>query len=331
AAARNGVLIKGGTYLETAGRVKVVAFDKTGTLTHGHPEVIDLRPAPGVDESELLQRAVAVEAGSEHPIGSSIRRAVHEGGLSVNRWKVTGFQTIPGKGARADLDGEEYRVGRPDLFGHVGSDPALSELRSQGRTVVGVGKTDRFLGWISLGDGARDESATAVARLRKVGIENVVMLTGDNQETADAVGRKLGVDRVYAGLLPEDKVDVVRALERELGPVAMVGDGINDAPALAAATVGIAMGAAGSDTAIETADIALMGDDLESLPYLIDLSRRANRVIRQNIGFALLVKGILAVGVPLGLVSLVLAVVAGDMGVSLAVTANALRLGRKHA
>ncbi len=329
AAARNGVLIKGGTYLEAAGRAAVVAFDKTGTLTHGHPEVMDLRPAPGVEEEELLERAFAVEAGSEHPIGSSIRRAVHARGLDGNDWAVTGFQTVPGKGARADLDGEEYWVGKPDLFATVNDDPTLHELRSQGRTVVGVGRTDRFLGWISLGDGARDESAAAVAHLRDVGIEHVVMLTGDNEETANAVGRTLGVDRVYAGLLPEDKVDVVRALEEELGPVAMVGDGINDAPALAAATVGIAMGAAGSDTALETADIALMGDDLETLPYLIDLSKRANKVIRQNIAAALLVKGILAAGVPLGWVSLVLAVVAGDLGVSLAVTANALRLGRK--
>ncbi len=329
AAARNGVLIKGGTYLEAAGRVAVVAFDKTGTLTHGHPEVMDLRPVPGVEEEELLERAFAVEAGSEHPIGSSIRRAVHARGLGASAWSVTGFQTVPGKGARADLDGEEYWVGKPDLFVQAGADPALHDLRSRGRTVVGVGRTDHFLGWISLGDGARDESAAAVAHLRDAGIEHVVMLTGDNAETAEAVGRKLGVDRVYAGLLPEDKVDVVRQLEEELGPVAMVGDGINDAPALAAATVGIAMGAAGSDTALETADIALMGDDLESLPYLVDLSKRANRVIRQNIGVALLVKGVLAAGVPLGWVSLVMAVVAGDLGVSLAVTANALRLGRR--
>ncbi|MEN8145212.1 MAG: cation-translocating P-type ATPase, partial [Gemmatimonadota bacterium] len=330
AAARNGVLIKGGTFLEAAGKVGVVAFDKTGTLTHGHPEVVDLRPAAGVQEAELLQRAFAVEAGSEHPIGSSVRRAVHERGLGRDGWSVTGFQTLPGKGARADLDGEEYLVGRPDLFPKNASDPVLGELRSRGQTVVGVGAADRFLGWIALGDGTRDESWAAVDHLRQAGIKNVVMLTGDNQETADVVGTKLGVDRVYAELLPEDKVEVVRALERELGPVVMVGDGINDAPALAAATVGIAMGAAGSDTAIETADIALMGDDLESLPYLINLSRRANRVIRQNIGAALLVKGILAVGVPLGLVSLVVAVVAGDMGVSLAVTLNALRLGRKR-
>ena len=329
AAARRGVLIKGGTYLEAAGRVRVVAFDKTGTLTHGHPEVVDLRPAPGVQESELLERAFAVEAGSEHPIGASIRRAVKERGLAENGWVVTDFQTIPGKGARALLDDEEYWVGRPELFGQMGESARVGELRSRGRTVVGVGRTDRFLGWIALGDGARDESTSAVLHLRDVGIEHVVMLTGDNQKTADAVGRKLGVDRVYAGLLPEDKVNVVRALEAELGSVAMVGDGINDAPALAAATVGIAMGAAGSDTALEAADIALMGDDLETLPYLIDLSQRANRVIRQNVGAALLVKGVLAVGMPIGWVSLVLAVVVGDLGVSLAVTANALRLGRR--
>ncbi|MFV1985964.1 MAG: heavy metal translocating P-type ATPase [Gemmatimonadota bacterium] len=330
AAARNGVLIKGGIHLETAGHVRVVAFDKTGTLTHGHPEVLGLHPEEGVNESELLERAFAVEAGSEHPIGSSIRRAAHERGANPEAWKVTGFQTIPGRGARAELDGEEYRVGRPDLFEGVASRPAPGELGSPGRTVVGVGRTGRFLGWISLGDSVREEAAAAVSHLRDVGIQHVVMLTGDNPETAAVVGQRLGVDRVHAGLLPEDKVDVVRALEAELGPVAMVGDGINDAPALAAATVGIAMGAAGSDTAIETADIALMGDDLETLPYLIELSRSANRVIRQNLAASLLVKGVLVAGVPLGWVSLVLAVVVGDLGVSLAVTANALRLGSRR-
>jgi len=329
AAARNGVLIKGGTFLEAAGRVNVVAFDKTGTLTHGHPEVMDLRPAPGISDAELLERAYAVETGSEHPIGKSIRRAVHDRGLEEGRWDVSGFRAIPGKGARAELDGEEYWVGRPALFGDRASDPAVAELASQGRTVVGVGTNEHFLGWISLGDRARQDGVAALEHLRDVGIQHIVMLTGDNEETARVVGRHLGVDRVYAGLLPEDKVDIIRALEAELGPVAMVGDGINDAPALAAATVGIAMGAAGSDAALETADIALMGDDLQGLPYLVALSKRANRVIRQNIGFALGVKAVLAVGVPLGWVSLVLAVVAGDIGVSLIVTANALRLGRK--
>ena len=310
AAARNGVLIKGGTFLEAAGRVDVVAFDKTGTLTHGHPEVMEIDPAPGVSETELLARARAVERGSEHPIGHSIRRAANDREIPELAEEVSGFSAIPGRGARALLGGVEHHVGRPELFNGSADLASLSELRARGCTVVGVGSAERFLGWIALGDGAREGSVAAVEHLRSAGIRSVVMLTGDNEQTAEAVGSQLGVDRVYAGLLPEDKVDVVRSLEAELGPVAMVGDGINDAPALAAATVGIAMGAAGSDTALETADIALMGDDLESLPYLIELSQRANRVIRQNVAFALAVKAVLAVGVPLGWVSLVLAVVA---------------------
>jgi len=197
--------------------------------------------------------------------------------------------------------------------------------------VVGVASGGALLGWIALADAPRDGAADAVAELRALGIRRVVMLTGDRAETAAAVGRDAGVDEVRAGLLPEDKVEVIGALVREHGSVAMVGDGVNDGPALAAATVGIAMGSAGSDVALETADVALMGDELRRLPYAVRLSQRATRVIRQNVAAAIVVKGVLAVGVPLGMVSLVTAVLVGDMGVSLAVILNALRLGRVEA
>jgi len=331
AAARRGVLIKGGTFLEAVGRVSVVAFDKTGTLTHGHPEVLQVLAEPGVSEEELLAVAAAVEAGSEHPVGAGIRRAARGRGLLAAEGPgVTDFRQIPGLGVSAEVDCETWWVGRSELLREVGvtlSDLPQGALEGGG-SAVGAGSRERFLGWLILGDTVRVEAQAAVRGLYDAGVPHVAMLTGDNPSAAQAVALRVGIDQVRASLLPEDKVEAVRTLEREFGPVAMVGDGVNDAPALAAATVGIAMGAAGSDSAIETADIALMGDDLGALPYTVELSRRANRVIRQNITAALAVKAILAVGVPLGWVSLVLAVVVGDLGVSLAVTANALRLGR---
>ena len=329
AAARNGVLIKGGVYLESAGRVSVVAFDKTGTLTHGHPELMDVRPSDGVSTTELLERACAVEAGSEHPIGASIRHAARDRGLREDRWAVDGFQTIPGKGARAVLDGEEFLVGQPTLFGDRDADPEVAALRSHGRTVVGVGSADRFLGWISLGDGAREASVPAVRHLRDAGIEHVVMLTGDNRETAEVVGVSSGSTGFTRSCYPRTRSQSSGSSNRSSDPSPWWGTASTMPLRWPRPPSGIAMGAAGSDTALETADVALMGDDLEALPYLIELSKRANRVIRQNVAVALLVKAALAVGVPLGWVSLVIAVVVGDLGVSLAVTANALRLGRK--
>lgn len=330
AAARHGVLIKGGSYLEALGEVRVVALDKTGTLTFGHPEVVEVRSVDGVDEREALARAAAVERLSEHPLARAIveRAAVEPGGRS---WTVSGFRSVPGQGARARLDGVEHVVGRPELLlsGGAPGDEEWKSMAGGGRTVVGVAEGGRTLAWIALADRARDAASSAVEGLRAEGIERIVMLTGDNRETAESIGRQIGVDEVRAGLLPEEKVAAIEELEARYGSVAMVGDGVNDAPALAAANVGIVMGAVGTDAALETADVALMGDDLTLLPYVRRMSRRARRVIRQNIAAALLVKAVLAIGVPLGLVSLVGAVVVGDMGVSLAVTLNALRLARE--
>ena len=328
AAARNGVLIKGGRYLEAMGGVEVVAVDKTGTLTLGHPRVVEIRLLGDLSEEEVLASAAAIEARSEHPIGKAIVDAASQRGAVLDRQVVTDFSADPGRGARARLDGVDYVVGKPSLLVAEGPDRALAtELAVGGRTVVGLTRDGDLLAWFALADEPREAASTAFRALRRAGVGRVVMLTGDNQETAEAIGSRVGVDEVRASLLPEDKVDAVRQLEARHGAVAMVGDGVNDAPALAVATVGIVMGAAGSDTALETADIALMGDDLTRLPYLYSLSRRARRVIRQNIAAAIVIKAILAIGVPLGMVSLVTAVLLGDMGVSLGVTLNALRLG----
>ena len=366
AAARNGVLIKGGTYLEAMGRVKVLALDKTGTVTAGHPRVEGIHVTDGMSEEEVLALAAAVEARSEHPIARAIVEAA--GSTSADHgpsaWSVSDFQAVPGRGARARLDGVEYVVGNPEFLASEGAlgvgaevgvldedvgeggmgvsedgigrgEASREALRRLGipaqlhrgpGSFVGVAREGRILGWISVSDPPRPGAAEAVQALRNAGVERVVLLTGDRRATGEDVGRRLGVDEVRAGLLPEDKVDALKELEARYGPVAMVGDGVNDAPALAAASVGIAMGAAGSDTALETADIALMGDDLSRLEYLYVLSNRGGRVIRQNIAAAIGVKALLAIGVPLGMVSLIAAVVVGDLGVSLAVTLNALRL-----
>jgi Cd2+/Zn2+-exporting ATPase len=324
AAAREGVLIKGGAYLESLASVRVVAFDKTGTLTVGHPVVQEVVPVRG-DPTEALALAAAIERLSEHPLARAIVEAAEERGLPASTFAVANFQGIPGKGARANVNGELHVIGGPSLFPAT---TAPSELQERGHSLVGVARGVEVLAWISLADEPRPNAASAIRGLKELGIERVIMLTGDNQATATSIGAMVGVFDVRAGLMPEEKLQILQRLEREHGAVVMVGDGVNDGPALAAATVGIAMGAAGSDTALETADVALMGDDLERLPYLVRLSRRAQAVIRQNIVAAIAVKAILAVGVPLGYVSLIAAVLIGDLGVSLAVTANALRLGR---
>lgn len=332
AAARRGVLIKGGVHLEALGRVEVFAMDKTGTVTAGHPEVTDVVPLADGEADDLLAVAAAVEARSRHPVARAVVREARHRGLDHQRWRVEGFEDVRGKGVRARLDGQEMHVGLPALFSDKGDlEGRIGELRAQGKTAVVVGRPDRPMGLIAVADRPRGEAAAALRRLREVGIGRIVMLTGDNRDTARAIGDDLGFDEVHAGLLPEEKVAKVRELEERYGPVAMVGDGVNDGPALAAATVGIAMGVAGSDAALETADVALMGDELNRLPYVFELSRRGRGVIRQNIGASLGLKFLLAAGVPLGWVSLVVAVLVGDMGASLGVTGNSLRLARVRA
>lgn len=321
AAARHGVLIKGGTYLEALGSIRVFALDKTGTLTVGHPVVQAVVPIQG-DADDALARAAAIERFSQHPLARAIVEATDRKRLTLPG-AVADFHSLPGQGARATIGGEAHLVGKPSLFPDA---DVPAHLRGNGHSVVGLSRGGRLLAWIALADQKRDAAASAIAQLKRLGIERTIMLTGDNHDTARSIGAALGIREVRAELLPGDKLTVLEELKREHGAVAMVGDGVNDAPALAAATVGIAMGAVGSDTALETADVALMGDDLSRLPYLVGLSRRARAVIRENIALAIGIKAILAIGVPLGHVSLIAAVLIGDMGVSLLVTANALRL-----
>jgi Cd2+/Zn2+-exporting ATPase len=293
--------------------------------------VVDVVPAPdaGVTPDELLALAAAVERYSEHPLARAIVRAAEEGSQTRHPPSSEGFESLRGQGVQARVDGGVMQVGKLALFGQAGGlDRRVHELQGEGKTVVAVGPPDRPLGLLALADRPREGASEALAALRRAGVRHLVMLTGDNEETARAIGRQLGIDDVRAGLMPEAKVRMVEALERELGRVAMVGDGVNDGPALATASVGVAMGAAASDTALETADVALMGDDLGKLAYLYRLSHQGRRVIRQNIAASIALKGALALGVPLGWVSLIVAVVVGDMGASLGVTSNSLRLAR---
>jgi Cd2+/Zn2+-exporting ATPase len=249
--------------------------------------------------------------------------------VSANH-RITEFESLAGRGARARLDGQLHHIGKPELFGRA-VEPwqgELDRLAAAGCTPICVGRDSEVVGILAVADRERPEARSVLTALRRQGIQRIVMLTGDHKATARTVAQRLDVDAYYAGLLPEEKVQKIRELEADLGRVAMIGDGVNDAPALAAATVGIAMGAAASDVALETADVALMSEDLGGLPYVFLLSRRSGAVIRQNIAASIAIKLSLAAGVPAGLVSLITAVLVGDMGASLAVTANALRLAR---
>jgi Cd2+/Zn2+-exporting ATPase len=321
-AARHGVLIKGGVYLEELGQIQTIVFDKTGTLTTGQLTVTDIIPTDSISPTEVLRIAAALERKSQHPIAQAIVRAYEERAAGEPLPDAQEFTSLTGQGVQAKLDGTLYRVGRLQLFNADGL-----ALASQAKTVIGVGTPDRLLGLIALADSIRPQAHQTVQRLKDLGID-VVMVTGDNEAAARAVAQHVGITHYHAGVFPDQKVHEIEHLRSEYGRVAMVGDGVNDAPALAAASVGIAMGAVGSDAALETAHVALMGDDLSKLPYLIELSRRTRRVIQQNIFFSILTKLTLGLGVFPGYVTLVLAVLVGDMGASLAVTGNALRLAQ---
>jgi Cd2+/Zn2+-exporting ATPase len=328
-AAREGVLIKGGQALEDLARVTTVAIDKTGTLTAGTPELADTVVLNGDDAQSALALVAAVERRSEHPLAESLLRAARARGLQVAAPEA--FEALPGRGVLARVGGRELWAGGPRLATErLDAVPdAVAELEARGQTAIVLGEGDNALAVFGLADEARPEAATAIADLRRAGIGRVVMLTGDNERVAAAVADSVGVDEFRAGLLPEDKLHAVEELNAERGPVAMVGDGINDAPALAAAPVGIAMGAAGTDVALQSADVALMSDDLARLPDTLTGARQATRVMRQNVVASLAVKAVFVVLAPLGQVTLVLAV-AADMGMSLLVTLNGLRLLRRR-
>ncbi len=328
-AGRHGVLIKGGLHLENLGRVRLVAFDKTGTLTEGTPDVTDILPAPSVAVRDVLEVAASVERLSEHPLGEAIVRRAE--GEKVTLRPAQNCRALVGFGFEAEVDGDVAFVGSPALFGERGIaldslSRARDALQAQGKTVVMVGKDHTLLGVIALRDRVRPDAREAIRALHTAGLK-VAMLTGDNRRTAAAIAHELGIDHVHAELHPAEKVRYVERMEREVGPVAMVGDGINDAPALAAATVGVAMGAAGTDAAIEAADVALMGDDLRKLVYAVRLGRVARVISLQNIVFSLLVLSVLIPGALVGAVTVVTAVVVHEVSELLAV-ANGLRVAR---
>ena len=329
-AARNGVLIKGGAHLESLGSVDTIAFDKTGTITMGEPVVTDVLPADGVEERQLIALAAAVERHSQHPLAKAITVAANERSVVVP--VSADVQSVTGRGIRASVDGRVVEVGRASLFGDGNALPGriredVARLEANGRTTMIVrssGENEQWLGVIGVADEPRAEAKRTLAELRQLGIHRIVMLTGDNAGVASAVGRSVGVDDVRAGLMPEDKVAAIQELSAGTR-VAMVGDGVNDAPALAHASVGIAMGGAGTAAALETADVALMGDKIERLPFVIGLSRQARRVIRQNLAASLSVIAILVVTTVAGIARIGPAVVVHE-GSTLLVIANALRL-----
>jgi len=356
-AATHGVLVKGGSHLEAMGAVEAVAFDKTGTLTNGELGVTNVIPLNGNTETQLLRCARGLERRSEHPVGEAIVDAADD--ANVDPGDSESFESLTSKGVRADLDGTTHYAGKPGLFEELGFDlshvhattdgglvtetaqelcershcldlleTTVPDLQSDGKTVVLVGTEAELEGVIAVADEVRPEARETVQGLSELGVKNTVMVTGDNERTARAIAEQVGIDDVRAGLLPAEKVGVIEDVGTANDGVAMVGDGINDAPALATASVGIAMGAAGTDTALETADIALLADDLSKLPYLHALAADANGVIQQNIWASLAVKAGLALAVPFGYVPIWLAVLAGDAGMTVGVTGNAMRLSR---
>jgi Cd2+/Zn2+-exporting ATPase len=330
-AARGGVLVKGGGPLENLGKLGAIAFDKTGTLTKGKPRMTDVLPASGAAVQDLLAVAIAVEALSDHPLAAAVLRDGRaQLGAGVTVPEAAELRSITGRGLAARIGEDTVFVGRAALFAKVAGPPVTPEvqamingLEERGRTTMVVRRGEQYLGAIGLMDTPREAAGGVVLRLRKLGISRMVMMSGDNRCVAEAVAREVGLDEAWGDLMPEDKVAAIQRLRAEQ-EVAMVGDGVNDAPAMAHATVGIAMGAAGSDVALETADVALMGDDLTRLPFVIGLSRSTNRIIRQNLWISL---GMVAVLVPATLFGLQLgAAVVFHEGSTLLVVANALRL-----
>lgn len=353
--ARNGVLIKSGDDLEQSSQIEAIAFDKTGTLTTGEPTVTNVIPLGEKTESEVLEIASALEHHSEHPLADAV--VSYTDGLTIQTPNVRAFESIPGQGVKGTINDDEYYVGKPGLFEElnpatpfgdyqsdggevvINTDSAtiddattipeiLETIEATGNTVVLVGTQTEIIGIITIADALRPEAKSVITQLHASGFDEITMLTGDNEATAKAIATELGIDTVHADLLPAEKVDAIHDLRETHGHVAMVGDGINDGPALAAADIGIAMGAAGTDTALEVANVALMADELTKLPYLFSLAAKTDTVIKQNVLAAILVKGILAAGAPFGYVSVIAAIVIGDMGMSLGITSNALRLAR---
>ncbi|QJW48470.1 cadmium-translocating P-type ATPase [bacterium BFN5] len=328
-ASRRGVLIKGGAYLEEIGQLKAIAFDKTGTLTNGRPEVTDVVAAAPYTTEHLLAAAGAIERMSEHPIAQAIFDKARELALP----STVNFKAVLGKGVQADIQGKTVYVGNYRLFSELNEQFAVHQadviaLESQGKTVMLVGSDREFYGMIAVADTLRPNSMASIQALKASGVQELIMLTGDNEQVARNIAGQLGIDHYYGELLPQDKVSLIKEFGEKHGGVAMVGDGVNDAPALAVANVGIAMGVQGSDVALETADVALMSDDLSKVSYLMQLSRKTLAIIKQNIALSIVIKAIFIIITMAGAANLWLAVIA-DMGTSLAVTLNGMRLARE--
>lgn len=329
-AARGGVLVKGGGPLENLGRLGAIAFDKTGTLTEGKPRLTDAVAASGRSQEELLRVAIAVEKLSDHPLAAAVVQGGKERLKGDSDLQAHDVQSITGRGVKATVEGQTVYIGKDRLFGEIEGTPIPDELRKStedlkagGRTTMIVRQGDAYLGVLGLMDTPRDAAKVVIGRLKELGVKRMIMLSGDNQQVADAVAQQVGIDEAIGDLMPDDKVEAIKKLSQEEG-VAMVGDGVNDAPAMASATVGIAMGAAGSDVALETADVALMADDLNHLPFAVGLSRKTSRIIRQNLWFSL---GMVAFLIPATVLGLQMgAAVLFHEGSTLLVVFNALRL-----
>ncbi|HIE43361.1 MAG TPA: cadmium-translocating P-type ATPase [Candidatus Omnitrophica bacterium] len=325
-ATRRGVLIKGSTYLEELNKIKAFAFDKTGTLTEGKLEVSDIVSLNQLSNNEILSLAASIEFHSEHPIAQAIFKKAQEERIKLEEAK--NFRSISGKGIRAQINGKTYYVGARNLFNdlHIQlPEKKITRFEQEGKTTVFLSEEKNLLGAIAMRDRIRASSFKAIEELKRRGLRTE-MITGDNQRTARAIAEEVGIDEYHAQLLPEDKVKIVDKLTSQFGSMAFVGDGVNDAPSLANASVGIAMGAIGSDVALETADIALMEDDLSKIPYLIHLAKKTSQVVKQNVYASIIIKSSFAILALLGLINLWIAVAIGDMGLSLAVIINALRL-----
>lgn len=337
ALARRGVLVKGGAYLEALGGLKALALDKTGTITEGKPKVVEIQRVTDATEEVILRIAAGIDTHSTHPLAQAITRHAEEAGISFE--PCGNYQGVKGRGALGVIDGHAWFVGNHRFAHELGVcsdelEARLTKIEAAARSVVVVGHkphgdcAGEVVGVLAVADTIRPGANAAIRKMHEAGLKKIVMLSGDNTKTAQAIAREAGIDEAFGDLLPEDKIERVKALEKEFGSVGMIGDGVNDAPALAAATVGIAMGAAGTDTAIETADIALMRDDLAMVSEAIRLGRRTLNIIRFNIAFALAIKAVFLILAVLGMTSLWLAILA-DTGATLLVIANALRLLRR--
>ena len=326
-ATRNGVIIKGSTYVEEMRNVKAVIFDKTGTLTEGKLKLSDIRVLDeNYSEEDVVRIAASLESESSHPIAQAVVNYASDENIALDH--VEEFKNVPGKGILANINGEQYYAANEPLIEGSSFDISMDEIKSyaEGKTVIFVGNAQNLMAIITVSDKIRDNASEVMADLKGQGVQTI-MLTGDNKLAAKSVASEIGIDYVYANLLPQDKLNLLDTIRNKFGDVAMVGDGINDAPALARANIGIAMGAAGSDVAIETADVALMQDDISKLPYLFSLSRKTMGIIKQNITLAITIKLLCAVLAIVGIITLMMSVGVGDLGLTLLVILNSFRIG----